>query len=173
MEIPFLHWKTSCTSSTCCCSFNPFSVICTHPCISAFKKKIMAMKHLIISPMATGNGAYILHKELKIRFLITIISYNPYRTLFPPYCYRWAVSAMPASFTQHRTTRSFHARRDVPLVVTFRQYYVLDRFMRDYSSRSQSIHYQTDLKIFTKLAVAKADVITAVSQSTADLVKMQ
>jgi hypothetical protein len=39
----------------------------------------------IISPMGTGNGAYVLHKLLENRILgYQVIPYHPYRTLFPP-----------------------------------------------------------------------------------------
>lgn len=129
----------------------------------------MAHNVHILSPMATGNGAYVVHKLLESGIPgYCVVPYNPYRTLFPP-------SLMPLGRLQHadliHTTPDyacFHARKNIPLIITFHNY-VLDRFMRNYSSQLQNIHYQTDLKTFTKLSVKLADIITAVSQFTADL----
>jgi glycosyltransferase involved in cell wall biosynthesis len=45
--------------------------------------------------------------------------------------------------------------------------------MRNYSSFLQNMHYQTDLKLFTKLALTKANLITAVSHFTANLVSRE
>ncbi|MDD3249329.1 MAG: glycosyltransferase family 4 protein [Smithellaceae bacterium] len=125
----------------------------------------------IISPAGTGNGAFVIHKLLESRIPgYHVLPFNPYRTLFPP-------SLLPLGRFQHadliHTTPDyaiFHARNKTPLIITFHNY-VLDRFMRDYSSALQNIHYQTDLKLFTKLAVGRADTITAVSHFTANLVK--
>ncbi|MBQ0788975.1 MAG: glycosyltransferase family 4 protein, partial [Cycloclasticus sp.] len=51
--------------------------------------------------------------------------------------------------------------------------YVLDDYMRAYSSALQNIHYQTDLKWLTKKAVNLASELTAVSQFTAKLVQKE
>ncbi|MFX9031476.1 hypothetical protein ABTN13_20290, partial [Acinetobacter baumannii] len=45
------------------------------------------------------------------------------------------------------------------LVVTFHNY-VLDAFMRRYSSRLQWLHYRTDLRLFTRMALRQADLVT-------------
>ena len=58
------------------------------------------------------------------------------------------------------------------MVVTF-QNYVLDRYMWNYSTWPQRIHYHTDLYYFTKKALARGDVITSVSVFTANLVKRE
>jgi len=55
-------------------------------------------------------------------------------------------------------------------MITFHNY-VLDRQMQAYSSLLQKIHYRTDLRYFTKKAVQQADIVTAVSQFTANLAK--
>ena len=131
----------------------------------------MALRNNIISPMATGNGAYIVHKTLESRMTgYQVIPFNPYRTLFPPsllllgrFCRAGLIHTTP-------DYAFFHVRRNIPLILTFHGY-VLDRFMLDYSSALQNVHCQTDLKIFTKLAVRKADIITAVSRFTANLVR--
>jgi glycosyltransferase involved in cell wall biosynthesis len=127
----------------------------------------------IISPMGTGSGAYIVHKTLESNIAdYHVVSYNPYRTLFPPSLF------LLGRFRHARLIHTtpdyafFHAQKNIPLIVTFHNY-VLDPFMRDYSSVLQNIHYQTDLKMFTKLGLGKADIITSVSQFTADLVKRE
>jgi len=123
--------------------------------------------------MATGNGAYVVHKTLESRLAdYKVVPYNPYRTLFPPLLIPLGRFSHAGLIHTTPDYAVFHARKDIPMILTFHNY-VLDRFMRDYSSAPQNIHYQTDLKIFTKLAVAKADVITAVSRFTADLVKKE
>lgn len=121
--------------------------------------------------MGTGNGAHVVHKLLESRIPgYHVISYNPYRTLFPPSLLLLGRCTQAALIHTTPDYAFFHARKDIPLVVTFHNY-VLDRFMHAYSSTLQNIHYQTDLKIFTRLAIGKASFITAVSQFTADLVK--
>ncbi len=127
----------------------------------------------VLSPMAVGNGAYVVHKT--VESLIPgyrVVPYHPYRTLFPPSLF------LPGRFSRagliHTTPdyAFFHARSRVPLVLTFHNY-VLDRFMKPYSSSLQYFHYQTDLKFFTRLAVERADAITAVSRFTADQVRRE
>lgn len=127
----------------------------------------------IISPIATGNGAYIVHKTLEqgVRDY-SVLPYNPYCTLFPPSLWPLGRQLKPSLVHTTPDYGCFHKQKGVPLVLTFHNY-VLDRFMRAYSSRLQNIHYQTDLKWFTKKAVTLADEITAVSQYTADLVQRE
>ena len=128
-------------------------------------------KNIILSPIGTGNGAHVVHKLLESRVpSYHVISYNPYRTFFPPSLLLVGRFKQAALIHTAPDYAFFHAQKKIPLIVTFHNY-VLDRFMRDYSSTLQNIHYQTDLKIFTKLAIGKANFITAVSQFTADLVK--
>ena len=43
--------------------------------------------------------------------------------------------------------------------------------MRDYSTWLQKIHYATDLRLWTRLALKKCHAVTAVSESTAQIVK--
>lgn len=130
-------------------------------------------KYSVLSPMAMGNGAYVVHKSLERAISgYQVIPYNPYRTLFPPSLFLLGRNH-PADVI-HTTPdyAFFHQRKKVPLVITFHNY-VLDRFMRQYSSVLQNIHYQTDLKLFTRMALAKADAVTAVSRFTADLVRKE
>lgn len=64
----------------------------------------------------------------------------------------------------------FHHSRKLPLIVTFHNY-VLDRWMQFHSSWLQRLHYSTDLRLWTRMAVRKAKYITAVSYFLSDLVK--
>lgn len=128
----------------------------------------------ISSPIATGNGAYIVHEVLSTNINnYTINSYNPYWTLFP-----FILSLLPNNRRIpdliHTTAdyAYFFKKKDIPMVITFHNY-MLDPFMQQYSSILQRIHYQSDLKLFSKLAIKKANIITAVSQFTADLVKKE
>jgi glycosyltransferase involved in cell wall biosynthesis len=119
--------------------------------------------------MATGNGAYILHKTIEKNLTgYEVIPYSPYRTVFPPVLHSLGRSKHADLVHTTPDYACFHARKNTPLVISFHNY-VLDRFMRSYSSRLQSFHYQTDLRWFTKLAIKKASIMTAVSQFTADL----
>ena len=127
----------------------------------------------IISPIATGNGAYIIHKNIECAIKeYQVVPYHPYRTLFPPSLWPLGRKLKPSIIHTTPDHARFHKQKGVPLVVTFHNY-VLDAFMRKYSTRLQSIHYQTDLKWFTKKAVLIADEITTVSQYTADLVQRE
>ncbi|MRR16562.1 MAG: glycosyltransferase family 1 protein [Deltaproteobacteria bacterium] len=125
----------------------------------------------IISPMGTGNGAFVVHKLLEKKIPgYRVVQYNPYRTLFPPSLFPVGRSGHAGLIHAAPDYAYFFARNDVPLILTFHNY-VLDRFMRGYSSVAQNIHYQTDLKAFTRMAVRKAHTLTAVSRFTAELVR--
>lgn len=123
--------------------------------------------------MATGNGAYIIHKTLESSISdYRVIPYNPYWTLFPPSLFSFGRFFNADLIHTTPDYAYFHTRKNVPLVATFHNY-VLDDFMRSYSSSLQNIHYQIDLKYFTKLALAKARMITAVSHFTSNLVSRE
>ncbi|TYT75806.1 glycosyltransferase family 4 protein [Desulfobotulus mexicanus] len=125
----------------------------------------------IISPSATGNGAFVVHKMLQGGIPdYRVIPYSPYRTLFPPSLFTPGRNEHADIIHTTADYGCFHARKNIPLVLTFHGF-SLDRFLRPYSTFFQSIHCQTDLKYFTKLSVLRADAITAVSHFTADLVK--
>ena len=131
-----------------------------------------AMKNRrIISPMAWGNGAYVVHRLLE-RHLKTyqVVGYHPHWTLFP-FLLPAAASTKGAGLI-HTTPdyALFFYQKSIPMVLTFHNY-VLDRWMRPYSSRAQKIHYATDLPLWTRLAIKKAHTITAVSHFTAHLVR--
>lgn len=128
-------------------------------------------KAMIISPLVTGSGAYIVHKSIA-RYLsgYEVLLYHPNRTFMP-------ISLLPIGRFRkasliHTTPDYglFHARKNIPLVLTFHGY-MLDDYVAPYSSRLQNLHRCTDLRWFTRLAIQKATLITAVSQFTANLAK--
>jgi glycosyltransferase involved in cell wall biosynthesis len=127
----------------------------------------------IHSPIATGNGAYIVHRTLERHIPgYSVCGYRPAWTFFPP---ALPVVCRNRDRTPVHTTPDyaiFADRKGAPLVVTFHNY-VLDRFMRNYSSVLQRLHYTTDLKWFTRLAVNRAHRLTAVSRYTAELVRRE
>lgn len=125
----------------------------------------------IVSPMPRGSGAYIVHRLLELHIQqYQLIDYNPHWTLLP---FLLSVAASPKDAKLIHTTpdyASFFAQKSVPLLITFHNY-VLDTWMRPYSSWAQRIHYASDLRLWTKLALKKAHAITAVSHFTANLVR--
>jgi len=120
--------------------------------------------------MSTGNGAFIVHKQLASCLDgYSVYPYHPNFTLFPPFLP--LLNCKQADII-HTTPDYgiFFKKRNSRLVLSFHNY-VLDRFMNDYSSFLQKLHYRTDLKLFTRLSLQRADILTAVSHFTADLVK--
>jgi L-malate glycosyltransferase len=117
--------------------------------------------------MATGNGAYVLHKMIEGRLAgYRVVDYSPWLTLFPLLLpgvlrgYRGRVIHTCADYGLF-----FHQHR-VPLVLTIHNY-VLDAAMRPFSSHLQRLHYATDLKWFTRRAIALATALTSVSHFSA------
>ena len=64
----------------------------------------------------------------------------------------------------------FFRHRNQPMVISFHNY-VLDPFMRQYSSWAQRLHYSTDLRWSTRWTLRQASAVTAVSRFTASLVQ--
>ena len=128
-------------------------------------------KNRIISPMPRGNGAYIAHRLLDAHLPeYQIVSYHPRWTYFP-LVLPIVASTRGANLIHTTPDHSlFFHRKSAPMVITF-QNYVLDRWMRDYSTWLQKLHYATDLKLWTKQALKKCSAVTAVSESTAQVVK--
>lgn len=122
--------------------------------------------------MPTGSGAFIVHKMLEANIPgYKLTPYNPWLTLFPP----------ALCFLRDRKADLIHTVADyafflapptAPLVITF-QNFVLDRFMKNFSSRLQWLHYRTDLTLYIKLALRRAHAVTAVSEFTSDLVRRE
>ena len=120
----------------------------------------------IFSPMPTGNGAHVVHSMLEKRILnYHLLGYSPYWEFFPFFL------PVIASQTQAKLVHTiadfgfFFKRPGIPLVLSF-QNYVLDRFMKPYSTLLQRLHYNTDLRLYTKMALRGAHCVTAVSHFT-------
>ena len=127
----------------------------------------------IISPIARGSGAFVIHDLLAKQIRnYRIAPYSPLRTLMP-----LSIKFIPSMNTAdliHTTPdyAIFSTKKSIPLVITF-HHIVLDKWMRQYASIAQKIHYASDLKLWTYLAVKRASAITAVSQYTAGMIKKE
>lgn len=127
--------------------------------------------HSILSPMARGNGAYIVHRHLETHIAgYRVVGYHPNWTLIP--CTLPLVAHSRTADLVHTTPDHalFSHRGSAPMVVSFHNY-VLDKWMLPYSSFLQRLHYRTDLRLFTESASKKAHTVTAVSKFTGELVK--
>lgn len=125
----------------------------------------------ILSPMPTGNGAFVVHQALASKIEgYNLYNYNPYWTLLPPIL-PFLTKGLKADII-HTTPdyACFTNRINTPLVITFHNF-VLDQFMIMYSSVAQRIHCKTDLRFFTQKSLKLASVVTSVSQFTANLVR--
>ncbi len=125
----------------------------------------------IISPMALGNGAYIVHKMLEENLHgYRCTTYNPKWTMIP-FLLKFAAPFGNADIIHTPPDYAFFFnRKSAPLILTFHNY-VLDRWMKQHSSFLQKTHYSLDLRLWTLLGVKRAHTITAVSNFTAELVK--
>ncbi len=126
----------------------------------------------VYSPMATGNGAYVVHSMLNNAMPnYHLQGYNPYLTLAP-----FLLPCIPLKNEKPDIIHStpdyafFFKQKKIPLIITFHNY-VLDSGMKVFSSFLQRIHYSTDLKYFTLKALEHASIVTSVSKYTASLVK--
>lgn len=125
----------------------------------------------IISPMPTGNGAYILHKNLQHAIThYQVCPYSPWWTLLPitlPY-----LCHLKSADLIHTTPDYgiFFNQKKIPHIVSFHSY-VLDALTHQYSGRLQRLHHSTDLKWFTQASLKRATQVTSVSQFTANLVR--
>lgn len=131
----------------------------------------MAKKKHIVSPIATGSGAYVIHSLLgKYIQEYRLAGYNPYWTLLP---FLLPLSASIKGADLVHTTPDyarFFYRKSIPLILTFHNY-VLDRWMKPYCSWAQRIHYSSDLRLLIQMALQKAHVVTAVSHFTARMIQ--
>lgn len=126
---------------------------------------------MIVSPVSVGNGAFVIHSNLAKHLPnYHLLPYSAWRSLFPLSYYPLG-RRLPAKVI-HAIPDSaiFHARTDLPLVLTLHGY-AIDKALYPYSSLLQKIHGRTDLRWLHQLAVRRADVITSVSHFTANLAK--
>lgn len=127
-------------------------------------------KSRIISPIPTGSGAYVLHKMIEANIEnYRVHGYNPYLTLFPPALPFLTRAEKPLAVHTTPDYGLFFTRKGVPLILTV-HHIVLDQNMQKYSTLLQRVHYKTDLRWFTKASLEMADVVTAVSHFTAEMV---
>lgn len=123
--------------------------------------------------MVWGNGAYVVHRQLERSIPgYRVVPCHPYWTLLP-------IMLRPLAGLQEADLihtvpdyAIFFYKPGVPLVLDF-QNYVIDRWMRPYSSLAQRIHYLTDLRLFIYLSVRRASALTACSRYLADLVEKE
>ena len=124
----------------------------------------------ILSPMVRGSGAAVIHQCLEANINgYSLATYSPRLEYVPfllPFLFRRRRAQLIHTTPDHGV---FFQRQGIPLVVTFHGF-ALDRFMRPYSSLVQRLHYAGDLRLFTKLALERAQAVTAVSDFVADLV---
>lgn len=127
----------------------------------------------IWSPVATGNGAFIVHEALSRHVPgYTIHRFSPRLTFMPALLYGIAPE-QNVDLVHTTPDYAIFFKRHAPTVITFHNY-VLDPYMRAFSSHMQNLHYQTDLKLFTrKIAEDPSVRITAVSKYIADLVESE
>ncbi|WP_448510794.1 glycosyltransferase family 4 protein [Immundisolibacter sp.] len=124
----------------------------------------------ILACVPAGSGASVAHSAL----MRAIQGYG--LTTYPAaweYCppLLWRLRQQPTDLVHAPPDHAvFACRYGTPLVVTFHNY-VLDAAMRPYSSHLQRLHYATDLRLFTRLALRRARAVTAVSAFTAALVR--
>ena len=124
---------------------------------------------MIISPIAYGNGAYVVHQQLAKHIKnYKVIPYSPKLSLFP-FAY-YPIGRKESASIIHCTPDSaiFHLKRNVPMVVTLHGY-AIDKELHPYSTLLQKVHGRTDLRWLHQLAIKYADVLTTVSQYTAKL----
>jgi len=133
----------------------------------------MMKNRIILSPIAWGNGAYILHKMIEKRMPnYTVRGYNPYLTIIPVSLPCAApVKGADLIHTVPDYGLFFYSRK-IPTVVTV-HHYMCDGKMDSYSTAIQKLHYRTDLKWFIKRSIALATVSTAVSHYSANHIKKE
>ncbi len=132
------------------------------------KVKIITVK--IVSPICTGNGAFIVHKVLEKHIdNYGVQAYHPYWTIVPFFLPFFRENNCDIVHTTPDYA-PFFINSNAKTVLTFHNY-VLDGFMHPYSTTLQKLHYQTDLKWFIKRSLKQAEKITSVSDFTAQLVK--
>jgi len=127
----------------------------------------------ILSPMAYGNGAHVVHKLLENNLKgYTVCNYNPNYDFFPfvlPF-----VCNLTSADIIHTTPNHglFFHKRKIPLVLTFHGF-VHDSATQHHSTFLQRIHHRTDMLYFTKKSLEVAHSITAVSKFTAELIRQE
>lgn len=127
----------------------------------------------MLSPMPTGNGAFVLHKMLEAGITgYRVFPYSPYREFFPASLPFLLKGQRPSLIHATADYGIFFRRPGVPLVLTLHGFF-LDTAMMRYSTLLQRIHYQTDLRWFTRASLNAASSVTAVSRFMADIARKE
>lgn len=120
--------------------------------------------------MATGNGAFVVHKTLAETIPeYDLLSYSPLLTFFPPLLYLFKDKKCDLLHVSPDYAPFFYSKK-IPMVVTFHGYN-LDDELKSYNSFLQNLHYKTDLKWFTSKAIELATKVTCVSKYLANKVQ--
>lgn len=117
-----------------------------------------------------GSGAAVIHRALENALPgYSLATYPPRWEYFPPLLRRLhdSVADLVHAPPDHAV---FVCPRRTPLVITFHGY-MLDLAWQRHSSAIQRIHYATDLRLYTRMALRRAAAVTAVSAFTAQLVR--
>ena len=124
----------------------------------------------IASPVPRGSGVEVLHRDLSQAMPgYRLRTYSPWWSLLPPALP--LLSRRDADLVHASADYgAFFARPGVPLVVTLHNY-TSDPFMRPFCSPLQYLHYRTDLRWFSRMTLARADVVVAISRFIGDLVR--
>lgn len=120
--------------------------------------------------MPAGSGAVLVHRQLSALPGYQVVTY-PARWEWMPWRlrrYRRPDAALIHTAPDHAVFLCQPGT--APAVLTFHNY-VLDAWMRPFSTWRQRLHYRTDLRWFVRAALRRASRLTAVSQFTADLVR--
>jgi glycosyltransferase involved in cell wall biosynthesis len=133
----------------------------------------MSSSHLydrIVAYSPTGSGAIAVHRQLCQSIPgYELISYPP-SIEWTPWRMRKLRARVPCTVHTSPDYGVWLVNKRDRFVATFHNY-VLDRAMKAHSSVIQRIHYATDLRFYTRLALKRAARVTAVSRSTAELVR--
>jgi len=129
-----------------------------------------ATREGILSPIPGGSGAIQVHRALARGIPgYRLHEYSRWRQLCPPLIA--AACSGPERLAHVGVDyASLAARRGRVLVGTFHNY-VLDAWMARHSTFLQRLHYRTDLRWFLRRGLARCEVVTAVGEATAALVR--
>jgi len=127
----------------------------------------MNLDQHIISPMATGCGAHVLHKMIESYVPgYHVVDYSPWLTMLP-FVLPKVIAGMDCRLIHTAPDYGiFFHRPKVPLLLTI-YHYMCDAQIRPYSSLLQQTHYATDLKWFIRKSIEKCTVLTSISQYSA------
>lgn len=141
--------------------------ICSSRAASEFRAR---MTVAISALLSRGSGASVVHAALAARIPgYRMYPLDPRLEYCPPLLLAWRRHAAPIVHAPPDYAALVTPRRS-RLVVTFHGYF-LDAAFRPLCSPVQRLHYASDLRWFVRRGLARADIVTAVSQYVADLIR--